>query len=139
MPENNPLYRKMITAKCVSSATLDSNLNNGRSCRDSTQCVPKRCEEGICSGLGLNERCSDHSDCDAGFICRQNTAWPMTLSALFSTTTMEVAHQTMSACLVHTAGTSRAQMPKQGPENACLFTLSLKEFQWAGNLHRLLR
>lgn len=47
-PWESALYKKKVKADCVANTYLAYNLNNGRSCVDSNQCVSKNCLAGVC-------------------------------------------------------------------------------------------
>lgn len=70
------VHKKKTTAMCREAVTVMVSLNNGRSCSNHNQCVSKNCLNGRCKGLELGEYCHQHSDCDAGFYCRQEFTWP---------------------------------------------------------------
>ncbi|TNV73756.1 hypothetical protein FGO68_gene11125 [Halteria grandinella] len=61
---------------CRKASTMDAVLNNGRECSQNNQCISRRCLSGICSGKSLMENCAQHSDCNTGLACIQETGWP---------------------------------------------------------------
>ena len=66
----------MTEVNCVPNTFYAQNLNNGRSCTDSSQCVSRNCNNGICQGLELGEYCTQHADCHAGLYCQPQKPWP---------------------------------------------------------------
>jgi hypothetical protein len=68
-------YRK-VREYCVSVSAYNQLLNPGRDCGGDFQCITQSCKEGQCIGLDENENCNSHSDCGAGFYCRQAINWP---------------------------------------------------------------
>jgi len=57
-PQDSALYKRMTEVRCMPNTFYASNLNNGRSCTHSSQCVSKNCNNGICQGLELGEYCT---------------------------------------------------------------------------------
>ena len=66
----------MLSADCRNASSYSQNLLPGRSCVYSFSCKSARCKEGVCVGRQKFDFCEDDADCDAGYYCRTQDAWP---------------------------------------------------------------
>ena len=72
------LANKKTEAYCTSVGSYKQKLNNGRSCKNSWQCISQNCQSGVCKGLSEGEHCSAHYDCDQQLYCAREEVWPYT-------------------------------------------------------------
>lgn len=68
-PWDSAVYQKKIRADCRQAASLLTNLNNGRSCVDSSQCYSKNCLGSVCQGLDIGVYCHSNADCHSEYYC----------------------------------------------------------------------
>ena len=78
--ENSQFNHKKTEAYCRDVASLNQQLNNGRTCQSSHQCVNGVCKNNKCTGLGIGGNCHSHQDCEAGLFCERSNSWPWTYS-----------------------------------------------------------
>lgn len=60
------------TIRCIPKPAGNLTLP-GEYCSNNQECLSTNCENGICKGKLLEEKCTDHSDCDPGLFCNGTT------------------------------------------------------------------
>jgi len=91
--QNSQFHRKKTEAFCNEAASLNQQLNNGRSCASSFQCLSGVCKNGKCAGLEIGANCWSHTDCAEGLFCEKSRSWPFTHSCAKLRTSYQLCNE----------------------------------------------
>ncbi|CDW79579.1 UNKNOWN [Stylonychia lemnae] len=75
---NSQVFYRYTQKHCEDITTFQQQLQNGRKCQVSAQCLSNTCDEttGKCIGKTEGVSCSSHEECNVGLACNPDTGFP---------------------------------------------------------------
>ena len=122
IPSHSILNAKRTEAYCKEVGAIDAELNNGRTCASSWQCISQNCKDGFCVGLQTQEPCHSHADCGAVQYCQKKNSWPFVSQCTKLRTSYEGCDEDFECPIAHYCWyASKNDAEKEGEgERQCL-------------------
>eukprot|EP00347_Sterkiella_histriomuscorum_P016997 403351056 len=75
---NSQVFYRYTEKHCEDISTFKQQLQNGRSCDVSAQCLSNTCDsvQKRCVGKSVNESCSSHEECNVRYACNPSKEFP---------------------------------------------------------------
>lgn len=110
----SPVYSKYQRKSCEDITSFNQELNNGRKCDVSLQCMSSNCVDGKCKGKDEGATCIHDYECDVGFSCLPDATFPFQTTCKILLGEGKPCVSDLSCKIDHTCWT---QTPKDGLTN----------------------